>query len=120
MKEIYQVEDGYVIPSNGIETRHFNGREIVRFDIQKYEHTKRDGEEQGNDPLLMQCEHIERESYDYPTLVSDIVRCRYSQADIEAIVLNGTDTEEHAAEYQALQEWRNHAKEVAKVVLATM
>lgn len=70
-----------------------------------------------NEPPQMTCERIELEAIDYSTLVSLIVRCKYSQSDIEAIVLNGSDTEEHLSEYNTLQEWRNHAKNVAKKVL---
>ena len=117
MKEIYQVEDGYVIPSDKVEVNHTNGRFIVRFGIQKYEHAASEEMQHDNDPLMMACERIELEAIDYPSVVSSIVRCKYSQSDIEAIVLNGSDTEEHAAEYQALQEWRAEAKRIAKIVV---
>lgn len=63
---------------------------------------------------------INRSEFNYSGLVSAIIRSRYSADNVEAIVLNGTDTEEHSAEYEALQAWRNHAKEVAKAVLATI
>ena len=117
MKEIYQVEDGYVIPSNKVEVNHTNGRFIVRFGIQRYEHEAADEMQHDNDPLMMACERIELEAIDYPSVVSSIVRCRYSQSDIEAIVLNGSDTDEHASEYEALQAWRAEAKRIAKIVV---
>ena len=117
MKEIYQVEDGYVIPSDKVEVKHTNGRFIVRFGIHRYEHAAADDMHHDNDPLMMACERIELEAIDYPSVVSAIVRCRYSQSDIEAIVLNGSDTEEHEAEYQALQSWRSEAKRIAKIVV---
>ena len=117
MKEIFQVEDGYVIPSDKVEVNHTNGRFIVRFFIQRYEHAAADEMQHGNDPLMMACERIELKAIDYPSVVSAIVRCRYSQSDIEAIVLNGSDTEEHSAEYAALQAWRNEAKRIAKIVV---
>ena len=63
------------------------------------------------------CEGIELNAIDYPSVVSSIVRCKYSQSDIEAIVLNGSDTEEHASEYVALQAWRAEAKRIAKIVV---
>lgn len=53
----------------------------------------------------------------YGGIISAIVRDRYSSDDVEAIVLNGTDTPEHQAEYEALQEWRKTAKYVAHKVL---
>ena len=117
MKEIYQVEDGYVIPSDQVSVQHTNGRFIVRFDIEKYEHSASDEMAHDNDPMMMACERIELEAIDYPSVVSSIVRCRYSQSDIEAIVLNGSDTEEHAAEYADLQAWRAEAKRIAKIVV---
>lgn len=117
MKEIFQVEDGYVIPSDKVEVNHTNGRFIVRFGIQKYEHSAADEMQHDNDPLMMACERIELEAIDYPSVVAAIVRCKYSQSDIEAIVLNGSDTEEHAEEYAALQAWRTKAKRIAKIVV---
>lgn len=117
MKEIYQVEDGYVIPSDQVEVNHTNGRFIVRFGIHKYEHEASDEIQHDNDPLMMACERIELNAIDYPSVVSSIVRCKYSQSDIEAIVLNGSDTDGHAAEYEALQAWRAEAKRIAKIVI---
>ena len=117
MKEIYQVEDGYVIPSDKVSVQHTNGRFIVRFCIQRYEHSDAEEMQHENEPLMMQCERIELNAIDYPSVVAAIVRCRYSQSDIEAIVLNGSDTEEHAAEYEALQAWRADAKRIAKIVV---
>ena len=117
MKEIYQVSDGYVIPSDQVEVNHTNGRFIVRFGIEKYENEATDEMAHDNDPLMMACERIELEAIDYPSVVSCIVRCKYSQSDIEAIVLNGSDTDEHASEYAALQAWRTEAKRIAKIVV---
>lgn len=117
MKEIFQVKDGYVIPSDKVEVNHTNGRFIVRFGIQKYEHSASDEMAHDNEPTMMACERIELDAIDYPSVVSSIVRCKYSQSDIEAIVLNGSDTEEHAAEYADLQVWRAEAKRVAKIVV---
>ena len=117
MKEIYQVEDGYVIPSDKVSVQHTNGRFVVRFGIHKYEHESSNEMQHDNDPLMMQCERIVLNDIDYPSVVAAIVRCKYSQSDIEAIVLNGSDTEEHAAEYESLQAWRAEAKRIAKIVV---
>ena len=117
MKEIFQVSDGYVIPSDKVSVQHTNGRFIVRFGIQRYEHEASEEMQHDNEPLMMACERIELEAIDYPSVVSSIVRCKYSQSDIEAIVLNGSDTEEHAAEYAALQAWRAEAKRIAKIIV---
>lgn len=117
MKEIYQVEGGYVIPSDKVEVKHTNGRFVVRFGIELYEHATADYMQHDNEPMMMACERIELDTIDYPSVVSAIVRCKYSQSDIEAIVLNGSDTEEHAEEYAALQAWRTEAKRIAKIVV---
>ena len=117
MKEIFQVEGGYVIPSDKVEVKHTNGRFIVRFGIEPYEHAADDEMAHDNEPTMMACERIELKVIDYPSVVSAIVRCKYSQSAIEAIVLNGSDTEEHAAEYEALQAWRAEAKRIAKIVV---
>lgn len=117
MKEIFQVEDGYVIPSDKVEVKHTNGRFLVRFGIEKYEHSAADEMVHDNDPMMMACERIELEAIDYPSVVAAIVRCKYSQSDIEAIVLNGSDTEEHVAEFSAMQAWRAEAKRIAKIVV---
>ena len=117
MKEIYQVEGGYVIPSEKVEVKHTNGRFVVRFGIELYEHAAADEMAHENEPTMMACERIELNAIDYPSVVAAIVRCKYSQSDIEAIVLNGSDTEEHAAEYQAMQAWRAEAKRIAKIVV---
>lgn len=117
MKEIYQVEDGYVIPSDKVEVTRISGRFVIRFGIQKYEHESTDEMQQENEPLMMSCERIELNAIDYPSVVAAIVRCKYSQSDIEAIVLNGSDTEEHADEYDSLQAWRTEAKRIAKLVI---
>ena len=54
----------------------------------------------------------------YGGIVSAIVRDKYSEDDVEAIILNGTDTAEHKAEYEALQMWRKTAKEIAHKIFA--
>lgn len=53
----------------------------------------------------------------YGGIVSAIVRDKYSEDEVEAIILNGNDTPEHQAEYEALQDWRKTAKEVAHKVV---
>ena len=117
MKEIYQVEDGYQIPSDKVEVKHTNGRFVVRFGIHKFEHADANDMQHVNEPTMMACERIELNAIDYPTVVAAIVRCKYSQSDSEAVVLNGSDTEEHASEYQVLQAWRAEAKRIAKIVV---
>ena len=54
----------------------------------------------------------------YSSLVSALIRTRYTADQVEAIMLNGGDTPEHKAELEALQQWRTEAKKIAKQVLA--
>ena len=55
-------------------------------------------------------------NWNYSGIVSAIVRSRYSQDDVEAIILNAGD-KEHMTQYEELQEWRKFAKQLAKSVL---
>lgn len=54
----------------------------------------------------------------YGEIVTAIIRSRYTENDVEAILCNGTDTPEHQAELEAFQAWRKEAKRIAKEVLA--
>jgi hypothetical protein len=55
---------------------------------------------------------------DYPMLVSSLVRERYSEDDVEAIMNNYlADPEGHKADFDELQAWRVKAKEVAREVI---
>ncbi len=63
----------------------------------------------------------------YENIIAAIVNARYSSDDVTAITLNHLLTmhneaeedkkDEYVSEYNALQEWRNKAKEIAKDVL---
>ena len=56
---------------------------------------------------------------DYPTLVSAVIRSRYTEDQVEAIILNkGDGNPQHETEYSDLQLWRSEAKALAKKVLA--
>jgi hypothetical protein len=55
---------------------------------------------------------------DYPMLVSSLVRERYSEDDVEAIMNNYlADPEGHKADFDELQAWRAKAKQTAKEVI---
>lgn len=61
---------------------------------------------------------IEAESAGYREFVAGLVRTKYSQSDVEAILCNhGDGDEEHETEYQAFQEWREQAKQMARELL---
>lgn len=56
--------------------------------------------------------------WNYGTLVSAIIRAKYTADDVEAILLNrGDDDPDHEAQYEELQQWRKHAKELARGVI---
>lgn len=59
-------------------------------------------------------------SYDYSLLVSTIIKEKYPDDKMQAIINNHLleDSDpEHEAEYNEMQEWRRHAKEVAKNII---
>lgn len=86
----------------------------IYFDEKKIESTNDEGET----TIQYEYESVDApQGADYPTLVSAIVRTRYSSDAVEAIILNDNDTAEHAQQYADLEAWRTHAKEVAKQVL---
>lgn len=63
--------------------------------------------------------HFDPGVLEYSMLVAAIIRSRFSADDVEAIVNNYLEdqTEEHTAEWIALQSWRHSAKETAKEIL---
>lgn len=80
----------------------------------------------GFDPLTQfKSNYVQVQKLDYATIVSAIISSRYNSSDVEAIVLNNmeaTDTSsslsenkrtEYLNEYNELQSWRAHAKEIA-------
>lgn len=61
---------------------------------------------------------IEAKSANYKDFVTGIVRMKYSQNDVEAILCNhGDGNEEHAKEYDDFQAWREQAKQWANEIL---
>lgn len=58
--------------------------------------------------------------YTYASLVSAIIKSRYDNDSMQAIINNHLmpeETPEHAAEFEAMQEWRNTAKDVAHTIM---
>lgn len=61
---------------------------------------------------------IEAESANYNDFVAGIIRMKYSQNDVEAILCNhGDGNAEHAKEYDDFQAWRERAKQWANEIL---
>lgn len=60
---------------------------------------------------------LKQNEWEYGNLVSAIIRERYSADDVEAIILNyGDGDADHERYYWELQEWRKHAKALARKV----
>lgn len=61
---------------------------------------------------------IEATSASYNDFVAGLVRTKYSQNDVEAILCNhGDGDSDHETEYQTFQEWREQAKKLAEEIL---
>jgi hypothetical protein len=79
---------------------------------------------------LKACESIDVEGNAYGEIVSAIVNDHYSPDAYQAILANyelakdsksgipAAKKQEYLAEYQAFQDWRSHAKEVAHIAVA--
>lgn len=71
---------------------------------------------------------LDTDTLEYENIIAAIVNARYSSDDVTAITLNHLLTmhneaeedkkDEYVSEYNALQEWRKKAKEIAKEVLS--
>ena len=74
-------------------------------------------EVEGETVEVLTCENVDARGVDYAGIVSAIVRDRYSADAVEAILANGSDSEQHAADFEEFQAWRSKAKEVATAVV---
>lgn len=102
-----EVPAGVVVLREGAITR-------INFDYDT-ETKEVDGEE--IEVLVFENVDIEG-AVEYGKIVSAIVRDKFPQDQVEAILANGSDTPEHAAELETFQEWRAKAKEIAHAVIA--
>ena len=58
--------------------------------------------------------------YEKHEIINDIIRIKYSQESMEAIINNHlleNESEDDKAEFDAMQEWRANAKAIAKEVM---
>lgn len=85
-----------------------NGEEAVPCTAYSYE-----GPEQDGGTII----NAEKASYD--DFVAGLIRLKYSQNQVEAILLNyGDGSEAHLAEYNELQLFRKECKQIASEVLS--
>jgi len=62
---------------------------------------------------------IQASAATYDDFTAGLVRTRYSQNQVEAILANRGDGDEtHEAEFEAYQSWRKESKQIAKEVLS--
>lgn len=115
MKDIFQKEEGYVVPSNGIEIVNEGNESLLRINITKI--TMPEDDDNYIDQYECDLYRIQN-PMTYKNIVSSIIRSKYSADDVEAIILNqGDENEDHDLEYMELQEWRTQAKNIAKYVI---
>lgn len=100
-----EVPAGVVVVKEGAITR-------IYFD---YEHITKVID--GDTVEQLVCENVDIVgSIDYGKVVSAIVRDKYSQDKVEAILVNGEDTPEHKTELKDFKDWRVKAKQIAHAV----
>ena len=96
----------------------------IMFNFIDVEHVDEEGN--ASSEKHCKCDVIEVDVLDYSTIVSAIIRSKYSQDDVEAILSNyqlckdgeaETKYEEYTDKYNAYQDYRVHAKSIAKDVL---
>ena len=96
----------------------------IMFNFTEVEHVDEEGEI-SNDKHC-RCDVVEVEVLDYSTIVAAIIRSKYSQDDVEAILSNYQlckdgealdKCDEYTDKYNAYQDYRVHAKTIAKDVL---
>ncbi len=115
------------LPENGVKTKKEGNLLRLLFDFEKVEAPA--DQDDNHRPVaddLYYCESIDVHGSEYGDIISAIVKDRYSDDDKDAIMANyqlaldgqcsEAKAEEYRKEYTALQEWRSHAKEIAKIV----
>ena len=127
MKTIYQVQ---ALPADGV-TVTLEGKLLrVLFDFEKVEFPEGDDNHIPKADDLYYCESIDVHGHGYGDIISAIVNDRYPTDQKDAIMANyelvkddhcpEEKKEEYISEYQALQDWRAHAKEIAKVITSKL
>ena len=78
-------------------------------------------DEEGNESQMLTAMNVDLVgNISYPALVNAIIRDKYSQSAVEAILANGEDTAEHASELNEFKAWRAKAKVVANEVISKL
>lgn len=125
MKACYQID---VLPQSGVKATIEGMLLRLLFDFVPAEPVVEEGMEAPTD--LYYCESVDVNGRSKGEIVSAIVNSKYSPDAYQAILANyelakdsksgisAAKKAEYLAEYQAFQEWRTHAKEIATIVLS--
>jgi len=113
MKQKFQPEDGWIMPVDGIEILKEGTSIILRYN-------EKEVQEEGV-PMQVECEQIiVQHPVFYNDLVSRIIRDRYSDDSMQAIINNHlleANDEEHEQAYNEMQEYRAYAKTTARAII---
>ena len=125
MKANYQMPS---LPQNGVQVTLEGPLVRLLFDFTPATPVLEDGEEVPDD--LFDCESVDTTDRSYGGIVSAIINDRYSQDRVQAILANyqnAIDPEstidvdkraEYLQEYHEFQDYREHAKTVARLAVA--
>ncbi len=125
MKANYQMPS---LPQNGVQVTLEGPLVRLLFDFTPATPVLEDGEEAPDD--LFDCESVDTTDRSYGGIVSAIINDRYSQDRVQAILANyqnAIDPEstievdkraEYLQEYHEFQDYREHAKTVARLAVA--
>lgn len=125
MKANYQMPS---LPQNGVQVTLEGPLVRLLFDFTPATPVLEDGEEAPDD--LFDCESVDTTDRSYGGIVSAIINDRYSQDRVQAILANyqnAIDPEstidvdkraEYLQEYHDFQDYREHAKTVARLAVA--
>ena len=127
MKTVYQVQ---ALPADGVAIT-LEGKLLrVLFDFEKVEFPEGDDTHMPTADDLYYCESIDVDGRGYGDIISAIVNDRYPTDQKDAIMANyelvkddlcpEEKKAEYIAEYQALQNWRARAKEIAKIITSKL
>lgn len=124
MKANYQIIE---LPQSGVQTTIEGNLLRILFDFKKYEVKTDDETEAPND--IYDCESVDVNGRTYGEIVSAIINDRYNNDSVQAIMANYEDAkdesspiseekrEEYIYEYNLYQNFRKHAKEIAKIAV---
>ena len=112
MKTILIKSKDYTIPESKIEIRDEGNYTALYINIEDAGSIKDSTNKQYSADY-----YLVKNPVTYNSIISAIIRDKYSADDVEAIVLNNSSTDDYAQEYKDLQAHRTFAKTTAKTVI---